>query len=163
MKNAVTGSRPTWLGIARWQWAWLLLAAISLPPVAYHAFQGLKDNARIARVQLIQRYNLWETDPHYRGTPQAWTRFAAMLLNTDQLMQRVREKHGALAEQIEQDFEHDNALSHSKIIAFYLTAWGVPLALLYGAGWLRQRRRQQHESTGARRTQPRVRPHDPRA
>lgn len=127
--------------LAGWQWAWLLIAVASFPPVAYYAYHALLDSGRLGRVQLIERYSLWEADPQYPGTPKTWTRFAAMLLNTGQLMQRVREKHGALADQIEQDFEFDTALARSKIIAVHLAAWGAPLALLYGAGWLIERRR----------------------
>lgn len=130
-----------------WQWAWLLLATVSLPPVAYHAYQALEDAGRNMRVELIQRYSLWETDPNYRGTPQAWTRFAAMLLNTSQLMRRVREKQGGLTDQIEEDFRRDAALAHGKVIAVYLLGWGVPLALLYGAGWFYQRHRR-HQPPG---------------
>ena len=126
---------------AWWQWIWLLIAAISLPPVSYYAYQASQDVQRDMRVQLIQRYSLWESDLNYRGTPQAWTRFAAMLLNTSQLMRRVREKHGELAEKIEEDFMRDSALAQGKVIAAYLLGWGAPLALLYGAGWLYQRRK----------------------
>ena len=129
--------------LAAWQWAWLLAAALSLPPVAYYSYKAVQENARLARVQLIERYSLWESDPRYAGTPRNWTRFAAMLLDTRQLMQRVRAKHGALADQIEQDLEFDNALAQSRTIAAYLAAWGGPLALLYGAGWLFERRKRQ--------------------
>lgn len=128
------------LGLAAWQWAWLLVAAISLPYVAYQGYQSVQESARVARVQLIERYSLWETDPRYAGTPQAWTRFAARLLNERQLLQKVREKHGALADQIEQDYEFDTSLTQAGIIARYFAAWGAPLALLYGVGWLLARR-----------------------
>lgn len=130
--------------LARWQWAWLLLAAASLPPVAYLAYQALQETERFMHVQLIQHYSLWETDPRYAGTPQSWTRFAAMLLSTGQLMRRVREKHGALADQIEQDFQLDAVIARSKIIAVHLAAWGAPLALLYAAGWFIQRRKRRN-------------------
>lgn len=126
---------------AWWQWAWLLLVAVSALPTAYYAYQELQQTERILRMQLIERYSLWETDPLYRGTPQSWTRFAARLLNTDQLIERVRVKHGALADQIEQDFQRDTALARGRVIAIYLLAWGMPLALVYGAGWLIERRR----------------------
>jgi hypothetical protein len=126
---------------AWWQWAWLLLAVVTALPVAYYAYQKLQQTEQVLRMQLIERYSLWETDPLYRGTPQSWTRFAARLLNTEQLMERVRVKHDALADQIEQDFRRDAALARGKVIAIYLSAWGVPLALVYGAGWLIERRR----------------------
>ena len=127
--------------LAWWQWAWLLLATASLPPASYHAYQELQSVERDLRVQLIQRYSLWETDPNYRGTPQSWTRFAAMLLNTSQLMRRVREKQGELTDRIEEDFRRDAALAHGKVVVAYALGWATPLALLYGAGWLYQRRK----------------------
>ena len=129
------------IGYAWWQLAWLLVAAVSLAPVSYYAYQELQKVQRELRVQLIQRYSLWESDPNYRGTPQAWTRFAAMLLTNGQLMRRVREKHGALTEKIEEDFQRDSALAQGKVIVVYLSGWAIPLALLYGAGWLYQRRK----------------------
>ena len=140
LRRADSGA-PAKRPIARWQWAWLFAALVSAAPVSYHAYQALQENGRAARMQLIERYSLWESDAQSRASPQAWTRFAARLLNTAQLMQRVREKHGALADQIEQDFEFDTALSHSRIVAVYLAAWGVPLGVLYGVGWLAARRR----------------------
>jgi hypothetical protein len=126
---------------AWWQWTWLLLVAVSALPTAYYAYQELQQTERTLRMQLIERYSLWETDPLYRGTPQSWTRFAARLLNTDQLIERVRVKQRALADQIEEDFQRDTALARGKVIAVYLAAWGMPLALVYGAGWLIERRR----------------------
>lgn len=126
--------------LAWWQWAWLLLAIVSLPPVSYYAYQASQDVGRDMRVQLIRRYSLWETDPNYRGTPQSWTRFASILLNTNQLMRRIREQQGGLTDQIEEDFRRDSALAQGKVIAVYLLSWGIPLALLYGVGWLYQRR-----------------------
>ena len=142
LKRADSGL-PAKRPIARWQWAWLFAALVSALPVAYHAYQALQENGRAARMQLIERYSLWESDAQYRASPQTWTRFAARLLNTAQLMQRVRAQHGAIADQIEQDFEFDTALSHARIIAIYLAAWGVPLGLLYGVGWLTARRRRE--------------------
>jgi hypothetical protein len=127
--------------LARWQCAWLLLATISLAPVSYHAWQALQEVQRDLRVQLIRQYSLWETEPNYRGTPQAWTRFAAMLLNTDQLMRRVREKQGDVADKIEEDFQRDVFFAYGKVIVLYLLSWSAPLAPLYGAGWLYQRKK----------------------
>ena len=134
MISALTGR------FARWQWAWLLLAAASLPPAAHLAYQDSQQVAEALGAQLIRRYSLWETDPAYRGTPQAWTRFAAWLLDTDQLMERVRSKHGPLAEQIELDYRRDMALAHGKVVLTYLAWWSAPLALLYGLGWFHQQR-----------------------
>lgn len=130
--------------LAWWQWAWLLLAAASLPPATYWAYQALQETDRSMHVQLIQRYSLWETDPRYAGTPESWTRFAAMLLSTRQLMRRVREKHGALADQIEQDFQLDAVIAQSKVVAAHLAAWGAPLALFYAVGWFMERRKRRN-------------------
>jgi hypothetical protein len=127
--------------LAWWQCAWLLLATSSLAPVSYHAWQALEDVQRDLRVQLIRQYSLWETDPNYRGTPQAWTRFAAMLLNTDPLMRRVHEKQGEVADKIEEDFQRNAFFGYGKVIVLYCLGWGAPLALLYGAGWLYQRKK----------------------
>jgi hypothetical protein len=124
----------------RWQWAWLLLAVTAFLPAAYFAYQDVEEAGRVMRVQLIQSYSLWESDPAYRGTPQQWTRFAAWLLNTDQLMERVRAKHGALADQIELDFRRDTVLAQGAVVAGYLLAWALPLAVLYGGGLLWRRR-----------------------
>jgi hypothetical protein len=64
-----------------------------------------------------------------------------MPLTTGQLMRRVRERHGELAEKIAEDFNRDSALAQGKVVALYLLAWGVPVALLYAAGWYYERRR----------------------
>lgn len=124
-----------------WQRAWLVLAAVSLPLTAYYAWLATEQADRDLRVQLIQRYSLWEADPQYRGTPQAWTRFASFLLNTEQLMERVRAKYGALAEPIELDFRRDKVFAQGRVIVIYLLGWGMPLGVLYAAGLLYERRR----------------------
>jgi hypothetical protein len=126
--------------LAAWQWAWLLLAAVTLPAVAYRAYEDTRQLTQSLRVELIRHYSLWEADPDYRGTPQAWTRFAAWLLDTDQLMERVRATQGAVAPQIEADFRRDATFAQARIFGAWLLAWLVPLALLYGGGLLYQRR-----------------------
>ena len=137
---AAANGRPALPQLSAWQWGWLLLALVSFPPTAYFAYVDTLEAARVARVQLIEHYRLWETAPDYAGTPQAWTRFAAWLLDTDQLMERVRIKHGALAEQIEIDFRRDLLLVCGRTAGGYLLLWMTPLALLYGAGrWYRRR------------------------
>jgi hypothetical protein len=125
-----------------WLWAWLLLAGISFAPAAYFAWQDAQEAGRAMRVELIEHYSLWETAPDYAGTPQAWTRFAAWLLNTDQLIERVRVKQGALADAIELDFRRDLVLEYGRIAGTYLFLWCAPLAALFSAGlWYRRRRR----------------------
>ena len=99
---ALTTTTLTTPRYAGWQRVWLLIAVLSLPPVCYYAYLKSDETDREFRVLLIQRYSLWENDPSYRGKPQTWTRFAARLLNTSQLMERVREKQGELATQIEE-------------------------------------------------------------
>lgn len=126
--------------LATWQRGFLLLAVLTLLPAAYFAYQDTQEAGRVQRVQLIERYRLWETAPDYRGTPQAWTRFAAWLLDTDQLMERVRVQQGALAEQIEQDFRRDLVLVYGRIAGGYLLLWMAPLALLYAIGFFYRRR-----------------------
>lgn len=126
--------------LAAWQWGLLLLAVLTLLPAAYFAYQDTLEAGRVQRVQLIERYRLWETAPEYRGTPQSWTRFAAWLLDTDQLLERVRVQQGALAEQIETDFRRDLVLVYGRIAGGYLLLWMAPLALLYGIGIFRRRR-----------------------
>ena len=125
-----------------WRWAWLLVAGLSFAPAAYLAWQDTQEAGRAMRVQLIEHYSLWETAPDYAGTAQAWTRFAAWLLDTDQLIERVRAKQGALADAIEVDFRRDLALQCGQIAGTYLLIWGAPHAVLFGAGfWYRRRRR----------------------
>lgn len=132
--------RPALPQLSAWQWGVLALAAVTLVPIVWFAYADTLEAARVARVQLIEHYHLWETAPDYAGTPQAWTRFAAWLLDTDQLMERVRVKHGAVAEQIEVDFRRDLLLVCGRIIGAYLLFWLTPLVLLYGAVRLYQRR-----------------------
>lgn len=117
-----------------------MLAIASALPAAYYANQELQQVERALHTQMIERYSLWETEPLYRGTPREWTRFAAWLLDADQLMERVRMKHGALADPIEQDFRRDRVFAMGKVVAIYLSGWGIPLALLYGAGAFFSRR-----------------------
>jgi hypothetical protein len=149
MRDRDPNSRPVTVAdvrLARWQWVWIAIAALSFAPAAYHAHQSIQDTTRDLRVQLIQRYSLWEVDRQYRGTPQSWTRFAAWLLNTEQLMQRVQEKYGKLAPEIEKDFERDTAFAVSGVVAVHALAWGVPLGLLYALGWLYAWRRAREQS-----------------
>ena len=130
---AVPSAAGRW---AWWQWAWLLLLVVSALPTSYYAYQEMQQTERTLRMQLIQHYSLWETDPLYRGTPQSWTRFAARLLDTDQLIERVRAQQGEVADEIEQDFRRDGAFALGKVIVTYLAAWATALALVYGAGAL---------------------------
>jgi len=135
-----SGSRPAGR-TAWWRRLWLFAAAVSLPVAAYFAYQESREVAQSLRVELIQRYSLWETDPAYRGSPRDWTRFAAWLLNNEQLLERARAKYGALADQIELDFRRDAALAFGRVALIYALAWGAPVGMLYGLGLLLERRR----------------------
>ena len=138
MSNAATGSAPPVFSVRLWPW--LIVAVLTLLPAAYFAYRDTGDAARVTRVQLIEHYRLWETAPDYAGTPQARTRFAAWLLDTDQLMERVRMREGALAEQIEIDYRRDLLLVCGRIIGAYMLAWLAAVALLFGAARLYRRR-----------------------
>jgi hypothetical protein len=129
-------SRASW-----WKLAWVLLAAAYAVPVAYYAYGGLKTVTRHAREQLIVQHRLWELDPGYQGTPQAWTRFALMLLTDGQLMRRVRSKYGELATEIELDYKRDLTVAQAEVLSLAAAAWALPMGLLYLGGFLVARRR----------------------
>ena len=130
-----------------WRRAWLIAAAATLPLAGYFAYHDTIAVAQSLRVELIQRYSLWETDPDYRSSPRDWTRFAAWLLSNEQLLERVRAKYGPLSDQIELDFRRDAALAHGRVALIYALAWGAPLGALYGLGLLFERRRALRDGT----------------
>ena len=124
-----------------WKVAWLLVAVAYAVPVAYLAYGRLNQITRQARTQLIVQHRLWELHPEYPGTPEAWTRFATLLLTDGQLMRRVRSKYGELATDIELDYKRDLAIAHAEVVSVAAAAWAGPLGVLYLAGFLAARRR----------------------
>ena len=126
---------------AHWRAWWLVLAVLSAMPTAYFANQALLQTKVELQMRLIVQNSLWESDASYAGSPRDWTRFAAWLLDTEQLLDRARALHPAQAESIEEDYRRDTLLAFGGVIARYLALWGVPAGLAFAAGLLLERRR----------------------
>lgn len=124
-----------------WKVVFLLLAAIYAWPVISIAYERVQQVNLKQRQQLIIRHQLWELDPEYAGTAEAWTRFASMLLSDRQLMRRVQKKYGALAEQIEADYQRDRFIAQAEVVLVAGACWALPLALVYGIGAIVGQRR----------------------
>jgi hypothetical protein len=127
-------------------WAWkpalVLIAAAYAWPVYWAAEERVQEVTRKQREQLIMRHQLWELEPAYAGTPQAWTRFAAMLLSDRQLLRRVDRKYGALGRDIELDYRRDLFIAQAEVVLTASAIWALPLAALYGIGaWVGRHRR----------------------
>ena len=127
-------------------WAWtaalVLVAAAYAWPVYWAAKERVEQVTLTQRQQLIVRHQLWELDPGYAGTPQAWTRFASMLLSDRQLLRRIHRKYGALGRDIELDYRRDLFIAQAEVVLTAAAAWGLPLAALYGIGaWVSRRRK----------------------
>lgn len=126
---------------ARWRLLLVLLAVLTALPTAYYANKTLLQTRLELHTRLIVQHGLWESDASYAGSPRDWTRFAAWLLDTGQLLERMRALHPAEAEAIEEEFRRDTLLAYGGVAARYLAMWGIPLALAYAAGWFIERRR----------------------
>jgi len=131
---------------SRFGWAWkaalFLIAAAYAWPVYWAAQERVQEVTRKQREQLIIRHQLWEFEPPYAGTPQSWTRFAAMLLSDRQLLRRVHRKYGALARDIELDYRRDLFIARAEVVLTAGAIWALPLAALYGIGvWVGRRRK----------------------
>lgn len=126
---------------ARWRQWWLLCALLAATPTIYFVNQALLQTRLEIDTRLIVNEHLWESDPAYRGSPQNWTRFAASLLDSEQLLERLRQLKPAQAEQIEEEYRRDAMLAYTGVIARYLALWGAPLALAYAALAFVERRR----------------------
>lgn len=124
-----------------WKAALALIAAIYAWPVYWTAYERVQDVTRKQRQQLIVRHQLWELHPEYPGSPQAWTRFASLLLSDRQLLRRVHRKYGALGKEIELDYRRDLFIAQSEVVLVAVGLWALPLAALYGMGMLVGRRR----------------------
>ena len=119
-----------------WRLAWLVLALAYAAPLgwtAYHHVMAINEKARVA---LITDHRLWELHPEYHGTPQAWTRFAALLLTERQLAFRMRRKYGDEAEQLMLDWRRDLTIAQAEIVIVALASWGIPAGLGYALGVL---------------------------
>jgi hypothetical protein len=124
-----------------WQIILVVVALAYAAPVAYVANGRLQAVSVKARERLIVEYRLWELHPEYKGTPETWTRFASRLLTDGQLLRRVHAKYGALATEIELDYRRDLSVAQGEVVVVAAAAWGVPVGILYGIGWLVARRR----------------------
>jgi len=136
-------STRAWL----WKTVFVLIAAAYAWPVFWIAYDRVQDVNHKQRQQLIIRHQLWELDPEYAGTPQAWTRFASLLLSDRQLMRRVRKKYGALAEQIELDYQRDLFIAQAEVVLVAGAWWVLPLTALYAIGAMVGRRRERARPT----------------
>lgn len=124
-----------------WYFAWIALALLYAIPIALHAYDRVIEVTRKAREQLIVQHRLWELHPEYRGKPENWTRFASRLLTDRQLMLRVRAKYGEAAQQIELEYRNDLTIAQAEVVVAAAAIWGLPVAALYGIGWVVARRR----------------------
>jgi hypothetical protein len=124
-----------------WYYAWIAVAILYAIPIAMRAYDRIIDVTRKAREQLIVQHRLWELHPEYRGTPEAWTRFASRLLTDGQLMVRMRAKYGERAEQIELEYRSDLTIAQAEVVVGAAAIWGAPVAVLYGIGMVAARRR----------------------
>ena len=124
-----------------WRAAWVLVALAYAAPVAYFAYGRLTEVAQRARERLIVEYRLWELHPEYKGSPQAWTRFAARLLTDSQLLRRVRLVERDAATDIELDYRRDLTIAQGEVVLAALAAWAAPMGIIYGIGCLVARHR----------------------
>jgi hypothetical protein len=141
MPDVFTSGRMAKLVSTHWRTIWFALAVLTAIPTAYHANHALLQTRLELHTRLIVDNNLWESDPSYAGSPRDWTRFAAWLLDTGQLLERLRALHAAGAESIEQEYRRDVLLGFGGVIARFLFWWGVPVAFVYAAGRIWERRR----------------------
>ena len=123
-----------------WRAMLVVVAALLAVPAGLKAYDQLTDLTYQARYRLIIQHRLWELHPEYKGSPQVWSRTAARLLTDRQLLMRVRNKYGELAQQIELDYRRDLTLAQVEITAFWVAAWGLPVALMFALGVFLERR-----------------------
>jgi hypothetical protein len=131
---------------ARWRVACLAVALLTALPTAYFANQALLQTRVELHTRLIVQHSLWESDAAYAGSPRDWTRFAAWLLDTEQLLDRVRALHPAEAVAIEEDYRRDTLLAFGSVIARHLAYWAIPLGLALAAGLFAERRQAQRSA-----------------
>jgi hypothetical protein len=121
---------------AHWRAGWLAIGLLSALPLVPLANEELLQVRVDLDTRLIIEQRLWESDPAYRGTPENWTRFAAWLLDSDQLIERTRELRPAAADAIEADYRRDMAFALGSVIGIYLAMLGLPFSVLYLLGML---------------------------
>jgi hypothetical protein len=124
-----------------WVYLWLIVAALYAVPIGKVAYDRLNKVTVKMRAQLIVEHRLWELHPEYSGSPDMWTSFASRLLTDHQLLLRVRTKYPDGAEQIELDYRRDLSIAQAEIIVVALAIWGLPVAALYGVGFMIIKRR----------------------
>ena len=110
-------------------------------PAIYYANQELLQTRLDLDTRLIVEQRLWESDPGYAGSAQNWTRFAAWLLTSEQLLERVRALNPARAESIEEEYRRDATLAFGSVLLRFLAIWGVPVGVAYGLAVMFERRR----------------------
>jgi hypothetical protein len=116
------------------------VALLTAVPVALHANDALLETQLELDTRLIVEYRLWQTDPAYASTPENWTRFAAWLLDHEQLLERARSLHPDQGDAIEAEYHRHRLFAFAAVLVRYLALWGLPLGLAYAAGYLRERR-----------------------
>lgn len=144
----------------RWRVAWIALALVYAAPFAWIGYQRVIEVTQRQRTQLIEQHRLWEVDRHYKGSPRTWTRVAAWILSDSQLMSRVAQKYGTLAQQIELDYRRDLMFARAEAVLPLVAWWAIPLGALYGLNRMVRRRpkRPAPKSTPASIFDPRYRP-----
>ncbi|NBR29194.1 MAG: hypothetical protein EBT83_12400 [Betaproteobacteria bacterium] len=125
---------------AHWRAGWLFIGLLSALPLVPLANQELLQVRFDLDTRLIVEQRLWESDPAYRGTAENWARFAAWLLDSEQLLERARELRPAIADAIEADYRRDLAFALGGVIGIYLAMWGLPFSVLYLFGMLAEAR-----------------------
>ena len=117
-----------------WRLIWCVFAVLTAAPTVYFANKALLQTKLDMSTRLIVQNSLWESDASYAGKPRDWTRFAAWLLDTEQLLERARALHPAQA---------DTLLAFGGVIVRYLAWWGIPCGLAFAISlWLERKRRQ---------------------
>ncbi len=142
-------SRRLW-----WHAAWLAVALAYAVPLTRVAYERLNEVTHRARERLIVEYRLWELHPEYRGTPQAWTRFAARLLTDNQLLRRLHAAQRELAPEIELDYRRDLTVAQGEVVLTAVAAWALPVGVFYGIGFLVARRRRSAPEPGQKPIKP---------
>ncbi len=125
---------------AIWRRLWLAVAVLTALPVAHHANEALLETRLALDTRLIVEYRLWESDPAYASTPESWTRFAAWLLDHEQLLERARTLHPEQGDAIEEDYHRQRLFAFPGVIVQFLALWGLPLGIAFAAGRLWERR-----------------------